>query len=360
MTNLASLSPKETGSTSFYKKTLSFRWVINDAANSLTFWELRSPDFSVLLQPATIYQPTWNSVWHLSLCNKTIHLCQGGNIHNYTERRHRRSIDSRTVSIRNCRFYILNPETQKTFYPKDHDERKRMFTIQINNDEPMRCMQNYQPIESSLSDYFYKDTLTIQVGADLFFVSDTGFAIPAHDQCEGAYTLYKSEVLIDTIIKCQGMEFKVHRVILASQSPVFRAMFEADMKEKQSGVIEVSDITPEAMSDLVTYLYTGTAPNLKTLASELLEVAEKYQLPHLLTKCENELGSKMKEASVIGTLILADLHGRECLKKACLEYIRLNSARVFETSEWADFRDHKNQYSQLYLEVLEYTLSISS
>ena len=88
---------------------------------------------------------------------------------------------------------------------------------------------------------------------------------------------------------------------------------------------------------------------LKTLASKLLEVAEKY---HLITICETELG----EASVIGTLILADLHGRVCSKKACLEhcleYICLNSARVFETSEWADFRDHKNQYAQLYLNTL--------
>ena len=101
--------------------------------------------------------------------------------------------------------------------------------------------------------------------------------------------------------------------------------------------------------------------NLKTLASELLEVAEKYQLARLLTICETELGDRLKEASVIGTLILADIHGRVCLKKACLEYIRLNSARVFKTSEWADFRDHKNQYAQLYLEVLllEYTLFIS-
>ena len=148
----------------------------------------------------------------------------------------------------------------------------------------------------------------------------------------------------------------MHRVILTSQSPVFRAMFEADMKEKRSGVIEVSDITPEAMSDLVAYLYTGTAPNLKILASELLEVAEKYQIPRLQKMCENIMGRNIKDTNVIETLILADLHGRSALKKVCFNFICLHSTKVFQTSQWAEFKDHKDQYASLIVEVLENVL----
>ena len=102
----------------------------------------------------------------------------------------------------------------------------------------------------------------------------------------------------------------------------------------------------------MTYLYTGTAPNLKTLASELLEVAEKYQLFHLLTKCENELGRNIK------MLLLADLHGRSALKKVCFKFIRVNSAEVHQTSEWADFKEHKDQYASLFVEFLENTLTM--
>ena len=153
---------------------------------------------------------------------------------------------------------------------------------------------------------------------------------------QSVYKLYKNKVLTDTAIKCGDKEFKVHRAFLASQSPVFQAMFEVDMKEKQSGVIEVSDITPEAMSDLVTYLYTGTTPNLKTLASELLEAAEKYQLFHLVTKCEDELGRNIKDTNGVEMLLLADLHGRSALKRACFKFIHCNSAKVFQTSEWVD------------------------
>ena len=118
--------------------------------------------------------------------------------------------------------------------------------------------------------------------------------------------------------------------------------------------------TAEAISDLVAYLYTCTAPNLKTLASKLLDMAEKYQIPHLLTMCRFgiELARKIKNTNVVETLILADLHGKSALKKACFKFIRLNSAEVFQTSEWEDFKAHKDQYASLFVEVLENVLII--
>ena len=340
----AATPAKEAGSTSRYKKALSFRWTISIEAYKMFGTAMTSPCFSVLLRPATSSQPELNSVWHLRLYYDVLSLRQGSWLHTKQEEKS----DCHKGTIRSCQFFILN-ENQEVVHSTDKLADKIFFVndIEVVEDEKLRLRYD---------NYFFNGKLTIQVEADLFFLADTiqFDSLPSDEVSKGIYSLYKDEVLTDTIIKCQDKEFKVHRVVLASQSPVFRAMFEADMKEKQSGVIEVSDITPEAMSDLVTYLYTGTAPNLKTLARELLEAAEKYQLARLLMICETEQGDKMKEAGVIGTLILADLHGRVCLKKACLEYICLNSARVFETSEWEDFKDHKNQYAQLYLEVLEY------
>ena len=350
--SVAATPAKEAESTSRYKKALSFRWTISIEAYKMFGTAMTSPCFSVLLRPATSSQPELNSVWHLRLYYDVLSLWQGSWLHTKQEEKS----DCHKGKITSCRFFILN-ENQEVVHSTDELEDRYFL---VNDNKPIWVVNDVDRI--NYRKYFFNGKLTIQVEADLFFFADTMQfdSLPSDEVSKGIYSLYKEEVLTDTIIKCQDKEFKVHRVILASQSSVIRAMFEVDMKEKQSGVIEVSDITPEAMSDLVTYLYTGTAPNLKTLASELLEVADKYQLPRLLSTCETELGDMLKEAGAIGTLILADLHGRVCLKKACLEYIRLNSARVFETSEWADFRDHKNQYSKLYTEVLEYTLSISS
>ena len=85
-------------------------------------------------------------------------------------------------------------------------------------------------------------------------------------------------------------EFKVHKFILAARSPVFKRMFETDMKECSS-VLE--DITAEAVDELLTYLYTGTAPNLEELTEELFEAANEYELPHLIALCKEALGNSI-------------------------------------------------------------------
>jgi kelch repeat/BTB domain-containing protein 6/7 len=49
----------------------------------------------------------------------------------------------------------------------------------------------------------------------------------------------------------------VHRVVVASVSPVLRKMFSAGMVESQSAVIELRDVSELAFPLLVEYAYTG-------------------------------------------------------------------------------------------------------
>ena len=88
-------------------------------------------------------------------------------------------------------------------------------------------------------------------------------------------SLLEDKLFTDMTIKCGDEEFKVHKAVLASQSPVFRKMFVSDMKEKWTSLIEISDTNSAVITDMVAYLYTGTAPNIHTLAKDLLAVADK-------------------------------------------------------------------------------------
>ena len=315
-------TPAETESTSLSKGALSYRWIINDAAQCLEkFDTLRSPSFNGSFKPAS------KGTWHLLLQrigrDQLIRKDQ-----TYLSLHSDLKGVSSSFLLKNCRFYILHHGTQEIFYHEDKedndddDDDSDDSNDDDDNDEikMKRVKMKRVKVGGDIAKLLDGDTLSIQVEADILLMVNS---TPLDHIHQNMLSLFKREVLTDTLIKCQGKEFKVHRAVLASQSPVFMAMFEVDMKEKQSGVIEVSDITPEAMSDLVTYLYTGTAPNLKTLASELLEAAEKYQLFHLVTKCEDELGRNIKDTNVVEMLLLADLHGRSTLKKACFKFIRL-------------------------------------
>lgn len=289
-----------------------------------------------------------------------IALCQGWNRSGELVERGERKLAVGEVLIANYRVMVLNPETQEPVYTDSHDTGQHI--CQISNEEPTAItsctIDNSADDDTDMAKFkiLYNDTVTIQVKADLLLIDEpVKDIIPRDSMREDMYSLYKADKFTDTIIKCEEALFKVHKAVLASQSPVFGAMFEADMKESRSGIVEVSGITSAALSDLITYLYTGTAPNLKTLANELLDVADKYQLYRLVMMCASELQNRMTETSIVRTLIQADLHGRSGLKKACFEFFRLNSRSV-KISEWEDLKCH---YPSLYMEALEYCVERS-
>ena len=154
---------------------------------------------------------------------------------------------------------------------------------------------------------------------------------------EELYILYKDEVFTDVTIVSQGKEFKAHKVVLASQSSVFRKMFEVDMREKETKMVEMPDISPPVISDLLDFIYTGEAPNIKTLAKELLNIADKYELPKLFNMCQEELRKNIESdvTNVIEMFSFAKLHNAEDLKRACVSIITLNIDAVQNSPGWA-------------------------
>lgn len=210
-----------------------------------------------------------------------------------------------------------------------------------------------------MNKFVFDRRLIIEVEATLLCVDDpiesldTVRKVPLDNIRAEMHSLYKNKVFTDAVIRCENKEFKVHRAILA-QSPVFKTMFEVDMKEKRDGVVNITDITPAVMSDLLSFFYTGTAPNVKKLARELLNAAQKYELHRLRAICENVLKIKICAVNVVDMIILADLYDAASLRHACLKFIHHNSAEVQKTARWKDLKADLNQYGALLIEILEY------
>ncbi|CAG1960134.1 unnamed protein product [Fusarium graminearum] len=56
---------------------------------------------------------------------------------------------------------------------------------------------------------------------------------------------------------CEGGDIQVHRIIICSQSPVFRAACAGQFKEAQSGTYNLMSDHPDMVQLMVDYLYTG-------------------------------------------------------------------------------------------------------
>lgn len=60
----------------------------------------------------------------------------------------------------------------------------------------------------------------------------------------------------------------------------------------------------------------------------------KYELDHLKRICERSLSSTLANETVVGALLLADMHNSTQLKTRCIDYITSNSVAVRQTDHW--------------------------
>ncbi len=71
----------------------------------------------------------------------------------------------------------------------------------------------------------------------------------------------------------------VHKAILAARSPVFAAMFgHIEMDENKNGIVQIKDLEPDVLREMLKFIYTGKTTQLETMADELLSAADKVKI----------------------------------------------------------------------------------
>lgn len=155
-----------------------------------------------------------------------------------------------------------------------------------------------------------------------------------------------------TIKSIDGVEFKVHKAILASRSDVLKAHFDHNSLETLTNKIQ-SPFKTQVLEQVLTYIYTDNAPTILEIPGELLAAADFYQMDRLKHLCEEALYQSLTVDNAIDILELADLHSATNLKRSTLEFISDGHACfIVKTKSWA-----KLQSVVLIKTILEYIIS---
>ncbi|CAH8527359.1 unnamed protein product [Schistosoma turkestanicum] len=136
-------------------------------------------------------------------------------------------------------------------------------------------------------------------------------------------------------------QFEAHKAILAARSPVFAAMFGHGMEESRANRVEITDMEPDTVAEVLRYIYTGQVVGMNRLAHELLAAADKYQLERLKTMCEEALVESLSVENACDIFGLADMHNAEQLKTHTLEFIMLHAHDVCETEGYEQLVRHR-------------------
>ena len=81
--------------------------------------------------------------------------------------------------------------------------------------------------------------------------------------------------LSDITLQAGGQSFPVHKLFLASRSPVFEAMFRYNVKETAESRVVIEDIDADVIRQMLKFLYTGRVENWDDWVFELYVVANK-------------------------------------------------------------------------------------
>ncbi|CAL4991305.1 unnamed protein product [Urochloa decumbens] len=154
--------------------------------------------------------------------------------------------------------------------------------------------------------------------------------VPPPDMHQHLAHLVSSGEGANVTIEVDGETFKAHRSILA-RSPVFKAELLSPMEEGTStSCVSIKDIEARIFKAMLHFIYTDSLPDIDegeamVMAQKLLAAADRYGLERLKLICEDKLCNYVDTPSVGTILALAEQHGCDGLKKACLKFLMSGS-----------------------------------
>ena len=115
-------------------------------------------------------------------------------------------------------------------------------------------------------------------------------------------------------------------------------MLQAGMKEKQTKEIFIKDFNSKTVAEMLYFMYTGdiSLDDTEDMLSDLLRVADKYQLDDLKEMCEEKLVSNLSVENSIDSLVLGDSLNASKLKKMALDLVAKNMKKIVNMDVYKD------------------------
>uniref|UniRef100_A0A3Q2DPB5 Kelch like family member 10 n=2 Tax=Cyprinodon variegatus TaxID=28743 RepID=A0A3Q2DPB5_CYPVA len=104
--------------------------------------------------------------------------------------------------------------------------------------------------------------------------------------------------LCDAVIRVDGAEFSVHKLVLCKCSPYFRALF-SRWSTPACATFDIPEVTPYQMCLIIDFAYTGYVPLTNENALELFIMADHFGISGLLQACSDFLEKHLSPLNCI-------------------------------------------------------------
>ncbi|XP_016662464.2 kelch-like protein 3 [Acyrthosiphon pisum] len=147
-------------------------------------------------------------------------------------------------------------------------------------------------------------------------------------------TSRQDEVLCDIKLETDDGEVIFgHKVVLASASPYFLAMF-TNFSEKNQDLVTIRQLDYSALQLLIDFVYSGKISITEKNVHILLSASNLLQLQEVKNACCDFLQAQICPTNVIGIITLADLHSCTKLLTSSELYFQQHFSDVIEGGEF--------------------------
>ena len=140
--------------------------------------------------------------------------------------------------------------------------------------------------------------------------------------------------LCDVTLVAGGREFRAHRVVLASSSPYFCAMFTNEHLESKQNRIILKQIEPSTLEVLLDFVYTSSLDISEKNVQNLLAGASLLQLVPVVEACCDFLQARLDPDNCIGISVFADMHGCRLLSDSSRRFAREHFSETSHSEEF--------------------------
>lgn len=140
------------------------------------------------------------------------------------------------------------------------------------------------------------------------------------DAYSALHEMFKDRALCDVTLIAGDTTIPCHRLVLATCSPYFRAMFTSEMRESKQDAIRLNDIDEQCLVLLVNFMYTSKIELTVENVQKLLFSASLLQIEVVSKACSEFMKTHLDPTNCFDVLSFAEQHGRMELKEAAQRF----------------------------------------
>jgi len=176
--------------------------------------------------------------------------------------------------------------------------------------------------------------------------------IPPASLVKDMQSLVNDSIHSDVSFEIESKIVPAHKVVLASRSEYFRALWQQDLwqwHDGGSGKILVDDIGYDGFLALLTFIYSGHLEINGDIAVELMTKANEYSLFTLKTRCERFISKQIDSDNVYDLLGVSEMLDARFLESRCLQFVAMNIQHLKQSESFSSLSAKRKNDLQNYL-----------